>query len=461
MDENSSPSKFLIRRITLPGLERNDDGTRAVYDVLCLNGKVHRIQQSSKFPDTNEPGFSNIDGTLLETAGLLIPGLCHAHIHLDKCFLLDEYSDLKIVSGDFREALAMTAEAKTRFAKDEASILRRGRQLIMQSVQCGVTSMRAHVEIDITTGFACVNAGVRLREEFQQQCDVQIAVFAQDPLYTSDSEQPGENYDLLSLAAALDGVEAIGSAPYVEPNIAMAKENIRLVLDLAWKHTLVADFHLDYNFDSSSEPLIWYLLQELETRMKGGTWKQELHVCVGHATRLALFSREEWAKYKRVVDEHNLPITLVGLPQSDLYMMGRGTDPSPRSTLNVTHLAREHNVRIAMTVNNVQNAFTPQGSVDPLSLCPLGVAVFQSATKADSQVLLESVTNTARRAIGRQQDSRLSKESRPMIVRVGDVADFVLLHNNDSTQSAVLNPSYDRTTIKGGRIVSVRRTILE
>ena len=69
-------------------------------------------------------------------------------------------------------------------------------------------------------------------------------------------------------------------------------------------------------------------------------------------------------------------------------MMGRGIDPVPRTTLNVTRLAKDYGIQVAMGVNNVQNAFTPQGSVDPLSLCPLGAAVFQSATQVDCEVLL-------------------------------------------------------------------------
>lgn len=186
----------------------------------------------------------------------------------------------------------------------------------------------------------------------------------------------------------LNGVQAIGSAPYVEPDIVCAKWNIGLVLDLAFKHHLFADFHLDYNFDHSSEPLIWYLLEELASRMRNSSWSSELSVCVGHATRLALFTPDDWDRYKRIVEEASLPITLVGLPQSDLYMMGRGANPVPRTTLNVTRLAKNHGIHIAMGVNNVQNAFTPQGSADPLSLCPLGAAVFQSATQTDCDILL-------------------------------------------------------------------------
>jgi hypothetical protein len=46
-----------------------------------------------------------------------------------------------------------------------------------------------------------------------------------------------------------------------------------------------------------------------------------------------------------------------------------------------------------MGVNNIENAFTPQGSLDPLSLCTFGVAIFQSATPADIRTLIVCLTS--------------------------------------------------------------------
>ena len=76
---------------------------------------------------------------------------------------------------DFREALSVTDKAKARFSQDESAVLRRGHELIRRSVECGVTSMRAHVEVDTTVKNTCVDVGLRLREQFKDQCDVQIA----------------------------------------------------------------------------------------------------------------------------------------------------------------------------------------------------------------------------------------------------------------------------------------------
>jgi cytosine/adenosine deaminase-related metal-dependent hydrolase len=75
--------------------------------------------------------------------------------------------------SDFSEAISVTAEAKKLFTMDD--LLTRGRQLIRESIQAGVTAMRAHVEVDTTVRFTCLEAAIALKEEFKDICDVQIA----------------------------------------------------------------------------------------------------------------------------------------------------------------------------------------------------------------------------------------------------------------------------------------------
>lgn len=209
-------------------------------------------------------------------------------------------------------------------------------------------------------------------------------------------------------AASLHGVRVVGSAPYVEPTIELAKKNISLIFDLVDAHGLdLVDFHLDYNLDPSAEPLIYEVIAEAKRRYRiarPDSASQGQHataadanapkrVCpritIGHATRLQLFTQEEWRALAAAAV--GIPLAFVGLPQSDMYMQGRdaAAEPlgAPRGTLRVPHLAREHGIDVAMAVNNVANAFTPQGSLDPLTLCTFGVGVFQAATPEDVRTL--------------------------------------------------------------------------
>jgi hypothetical protein len=180
----------------------------------------------------------------------------------------------------------------------------------------------------------------------------------------------------------------VGSAPYVEASPALARRNIARCAALARAHGLHLDLHLDYHLAPDAAPLVHDVLREL----RAAPWDAARRVTIGHATRLALFGGDEWRALTEAAA--GVPLSFVALPQSDLYMVGRApAERGPgglavRGTLDVPRLAREHGVRAAMAVNNVQNAFTPQGSADPLGLCPLGVATFQDGTRDTCEILL-------------------------------------------------------------------------
>ncbi|KAF7299106.1 hypothetical protein MIND_00858900 [Mycena indigotica] len=404
-----------------------------LYHIECKNGRISSIQPEET---------TNLAADVVADGGIVLPSLCHSHIHLDKCFILDR---CQLVTGDFSEALKVTNQAKAAF--EPSDLYKRGHKLIRDSVECGVTSMRAFVEVDRAVGFSCVEQGVQLATNFRDVCDVQLAAFAQEPLFDdTESVDPGENYSLLVRALETHDLQVVGSAPYVEPTLAQAKLNIGLILNLALKHRCHVDFHLDYNLDPTSEPLIFNVIEQARQL----SWPPALKITVGHATRLQLFTPEEWKELTSAMG--SLPITFVGLPQSDMYMMGRGDSPlgAPRGTLHIPQIAAQHNIQIAMAVNNVQNAFTPQGSVDPLSLCTFGVALFQTATPNDLKTLLRAVTLTSKEAIGE------TEAYKDLTLSVGDPANLVVLHGTPTTQLAVLNPGYVRTTIRAGRVVAYR-----
>lgn len=233
-------------------------------------------------------------------------------------------------------------------------------------------------------------------------------MFAQEPLFSSpDDAVAGPNFSLLKDATLRHNVTVIGSAPYVESTIEQAKMNIGLIFDIADACNVdYVDFHLDYNLDPSSELLIYEVIaqlkrrfersrdlsQGLESSRKGGKGPTMTcpRITIGHATRLQLFTPTQWWSLVEAISD--LPITFVGLPQSDIFMQGRAFNDTPlgapRGTLRIPYIAKKYGVQIAMSVNNIDNAFTPQGSLDPLSLCTFGVAVFQTATPEDIRTLV-------------------------------------------------------------------------
>lgn len=382
--DSTKPSSAvsLISNVVCPGLgEKND----IAYDVAIQNGGIASVTPHTK----QQLSTARLPGVVDGHCGLLAPSLCHAHVHLDKCFLLQDakYSDLQIVKGDFAEAMSLTGQAKQRFSEDD--LLRRGRRLIEESIQAGVTCMRAFIEVDEVARMQSLEAGIKLKEEFKDRCFIQICAFAQ--LAVFDDSVGNERRELIEEAIIDDAVQVIGATPYVENSPEKTKQCVSWAVGLALKHKLHLDFHLDYNLDAEQEPLVWFVISELK---KQGWMENALRtqkICLGHCTRLTLFSEDDW---KRLADEiGSLPISFVGLPTSDLFMMGRLKGPGSqrqRATLQLPEMVQQYSLNCAMSINNIGNAFTPWGSVDPVALASLGMGVYQSGTKSGAELLYVS-----------------------------------------------------------------------
>jgi cytosine/adenosine deaminase-related metal-dependent hydrolase len=370
--DHSHDSTRVLKKIA--GVRIPHKSSSQQWDITIQDGKIASVDPHESSLDTNATDVLRADNRLIA------PSLCHAHVHLDKCFLLQDpkYSDLQIESGDFKEAMEMTGEAKSRF--DEEDLLRRGGRLIEESIQHGVTSMRAFVEVDGVVQLKCLQAGLKLKQEYKDICDIQICAFAQLPLF-SGSDQGAEVRKLMTMAAANEDVEVLGSTPYVEDDEAKSKENAHWITELALEHKKHLDLHLDYFLEVDKQPLIWDVLKIL----KELRWSKvgDMQVTLGHCTRLTRFCKQDWLRLRQEIGE--LPLSFVGLPTSDLFMMR--TPENLRGTLPIIELIEQYGLNAAISINNVGNAFTPQGNCDPLSLAQLAVGLYQAGTRKHAELL--------------------------------------------------------------------------
>ncbi|KAL8937227.1 MAG: hypothetical protein Q9216_004536 [Gyalolechia sp. 2 TL-2023] len=425
------------------------------WDVFIEGETIASIKPYDPYsvPDDSDPSIINGYNSFLA------PSLCHPHIHLDKCFLLSDpkYADLSIEKGDFAEALSLTSQAKARFTTDDLE--RRGRWLIEESVAAGVTCMRAFVEIDATVGFKCLDAGLKLKEEYRDACEIQICAFAQDPVFSGESA--GEGRSLMEEAVRREGVDVVGSTPYVEADEDLMRKNIDWAVETAIQFGKHLDLHLDYNLDEKKEPTVYYVIDALH----GQHWmhkNRDKKIVLGHCTRLTLFSRDQWLALRARID--NLSISFVGLPTSDLFMMGKpsaadGGGERVRGTLQVPQMIQQYDIEGAISVNNVGNAFTPQGSCDPLSIASLGVGVYQAGTKRDAEILYECISVRAKEAIGCGDGTAVAMID-------GGVANLVGFPQEGSNgrrgrktlQELIYDPPKRRNTFRKGLLVSSEMT---
>ena len=407
----------LLRNVSLPNTPR---GSR--WDVWICEGKVIDI--------TARPNDNLCLTTYDEGHGaLLAPSLCHPHVHIDKAYLLShpKYARLQVENGDFSEAMTLTGKAKADF--EEWDLIERGQRVIDESAAAGVTHMRAFVEVDAVVGTKCLDAGLKLKDRAynEAQRHVQLSAFAQMPLFSpSQGDENGSVIrKLMQEASSRSAVDVIGSTPYVEADKAKMQQNVEWMVGLSIECDVHLDFHLDYNLEPESEPMVWHVIKMLKEKK----WKERTQnktVVLGHCTRLTLFSAEEWQRLKEEIGD--LPISFVGLPTSDLFMMR--TPDRTRGTLDVLTLITEYSLNACIGINNIGNAFTPHGSCDPLTLACNGVGVYQAGTTQDAELLYECVSTRARKAIGLQDtpkdDTASNNDEMSLELKVGDEASLVL-----------------------------------
>ena len=411
-----------FRNVSLPLMPAG-----SLWDVT-VTGQVMSIDSRSS------PIFAKFLGTVVDGHGaLLAPSLCHPHVHIDKAYLLShpKYAHLQVKRGDFAEAMELTGKAKAMF--EGWDLLERGQRVIDESTAAGVTHMRAFVEVDAGVGTKCLNAGFTLKQRAEDsgKCVVQLCAFAQLPLFTSspNDEDGAEIRKLMEEASAAFYVDVIGSTPYVEADREKMKQNVERMVDLSIQHNLHLDFHLDYNLDPGTEPLVWHVIKTIKERK----WHQQTKartVVLGHCTRLTLFDEDEWRRLKEEIGD--LPISFVGLPTSDLFMMR--TESRARGTLDIPRLIKDYSLNACIGINNIGNAFTPQGSCDPLTLACNGVGVYQAGTLKDVELLYECVSTRARKAIG-LSDSVLDDHERASSLQMkpGDPGSLLLFGSEEQS----------------------------
>ncbi|SPO36246.1 uncharacterized protein PSFLO_01717 [Pseudozyma flocculosa] len=421
----------------------------------------------SKLPDLQS---ARTVMTVDARGSLLVPGgLCHPHVHLDKCFLL---SRCGIHDGTFEEALKRTGEAKRDFTFED--LVERGRRLIASSLSHGVTAMRAHVEVDPTVSLTCLRAGLHLKDEFASRCTISLVAFAQDPLFPLDDSKRNSIQDLLRQAAIEPGVDAVGSAPYIEPRssdsdgvkgqVEMQRRNIDLVFDLARRNGKDVDFHLDYDLDAPSPDRPSLIPYVLDRALALPSWTvaagRRRRITLGHCTKLSVFSDDDLDDLVRRLRALSSRQTAAEDEEAnadadaDAVHFGRSERYAVRSraTMPALDLVSSSGgaINVSMGVNNVANLFTPQGDADPLALLPMMVAVWQKATPTDCQTLLDMVATNARTAAGCDRldpDATWGAEA---------LLDATILDGCASVQDAALAPPFGRITIKHGKVVARR-----
>jgi cytosine deaminase len=383
-------------------------------DIAIRGGRIAKIAARIA-----ERGAQEIDAG----GKLVIPGLVESHFHLDKALLgAGAPAEARTVAG----AIRTTAEMKRRFTRED--IHARARRALELAIRHGTTAMRTHVEVDPIVGLAGMEALLPLQREYAWAIDLQLCVFPQEGIFKS----PGTE-TLMRRALAMGG-QAVGGVPY---NDADPLAHLDLVFDLAREFDRDVDLHLDFADDADA-----LLVGAVAERTIRRGWQGR--VVAGHMTALGALVPDDLAPVVAKIREADISILV--LPVTDLYLMGRSDVRNVRRGLAPARRLHEAGVNVAVSTNNVQNPFTPFGDCDLLRVANILATAGHFGTVEDLVLVLRMATEHGARAL-RMPDHG---------VREGARADLVVLDCAEPAEAVGALPER-LLVMKNGAVVVTNR----
>jgi cytosine deaminase len=276
------------------------------------------------------------------------------------------------VEGTLQEAIRITGEAKRHFTVED--IRARARAVLDMAVRQGTTAMRSHVEVDPIVELRGLEALLPLKAEYAPALDLQLCAFAQEGVFRI----PGT--EQLLGKALHRGADLIGGCPYTDGD---GHAQIDVIFRLAREFGVDADFHVDF-FDEPEHLHVRYIIEQT-TR-----WGWQDRVAVGHCTELGALPPTDLAPFAEGLKAAG--VSVITLPATDLYLMGRKDTHRIRRGLTPVKRLREAGVTVVAATNNVRNAFTPVGNANLLLMGFLLTVGAHMGTERERREVLEMLT---------------------------------------------------------------------
>ncbi len=368
---------LVIRNVRL-----EEDG--ALVDIAVRDGLIAAIA-----PRLRCDTVTNFDGK----ESFAFTGFVDTHVHLDKACILDRCS---ICEGTLAEAVRETARAKSGFTEDD--VYERAARVVEKAISHGTVRMRTFVEIDPRAGLRSFEAIKRIKADYAFATDIEICAFAQDGL----TNEP-ETFDMLDAALA-DGADLIGGCPYTDP---APEAHIASIFELAVKHGVAVDFHLDFSLDPDKTDL-----PAVIEATKHHGWQGR--VSIGHVTNLSALPEASVIEIAKNLADAGIALTV--LPATDLFLNGRTHDRLVPRGVASAHVLAAHGVVTSVATNNVLNPFTPYGDASLIRMANLYANVAQLSRDADIVAVFDMVGSSAARQLGVPHGITVGKKATIILV---------------------------------------------
>lgn len=376
-------SSLIIRNATV----RNGDKR---VSVIITDGELSVLEGAGI--DTEYP---RIEADIDAEGGLLLPGFVDAHTHLDKAYAAPGEGNTDMDSLD--AVIQHAREAKASFTVD--NVHDRAVRAIRTHVRHGCTRIRTHVDVDTVGGLVPFEGVRAARDTCREIADVEIVAFPQEGIF----RDPGTE---TLLGEALDsGADVIGGMPFAERTDRDQHAHVDLCLELAAKHAVPVDMHIDETDDPNARSLEYLSARYLEEGLNQP-------VTASHACALAAYDPAHAARVIDLVAEAGVHV--ITNPGTNLIHQGsHDTYPKRRGLTRVDELMKA-GVTVAAAQDNMGDGFYPYGRGDMVEVALLAAHALQLATPTERSSALDLVTTSAADVTG--FDSHGVREAAPATI---------------------------------------------
>jgi cytosine deaminase len=353
---------------------------------------------------------------------VLLPAPAEPHAHLDKAFTATHVPN---PAGDLEGAI--DAWIAYRAGLSVADVLGRARAAAVRGLAHGATAIRTHVDVGEGIELRGLESILRLREELADIVSLQIVALVSRP-FTGVAGAENRAF----LRAAMDaGADLVGGAPHVDPDPPAALE---FCLRTATEYGRPVDLHMDETLNPAMLGLA-----DLASLVIDGFPHA---VTASHCVSLGVQPKDVQARVAREVAAAG--ISVVTLPQTNLYLQGRGKETSPPRGLTAVRALLRAGATVAGGGDNIQDPFNPLGRGDPLETAGLLVATAH-LTPVEAYGL---VSAGARKALGLPEIDVVAGSPCELLAVAGS-----------SLQEAIATASEDRFVFSRGGVVSRTRVV--
>jgi cytosine deaminase len=375
-----------------------------ILDAVNLNGQTVRLTLAGDRIATIDP----MPGPAAQTA---IPLPVEAHVHLDKAFTA--HRARATAPGLFGAIEAMAADKAHWTVDDLRTRITTG---MREAWEGGCRAIRSHIDwTEPGTPLAWDIAG-EVAADWQARMPLIRASLSGIDLLGDPDHGPA-----IARRVAEDG-QVLGAFIYRHPDL---ETRIPFVFDLAERHGLRLDFHVDEGLEVEAHGLD-LIVAEATRRGMGD------RVLCGHACSLSI--RPDAPRAIDALARSGIALTV--MPTTNLYLQDMSPGRSPRLRgLAPAQELRAAGVPVVLGTDNVRDPFYPMGLHDPLEALRLATLAAHLAP-AD---WVDAITATPARALGLL----------PLALGPGAPADFLLFPAPDIL-AALARPGVPRQVFRSG-----------